>query len=493
MQNMTKDNEQSSSTQATNTEASPNNQQQTSEIYSTFTPRQRWLLVCIVSTAATFSGAASNIYFPALPTIAKDLDVSASLVNLTVTSYMIFQGLAPSIWGAVADVKGRRLAYICTFIVFLGACIGLANTPDYAALVVLRCLQSTGSASTISIGSGVIGDITTRVERGGYMGIFQAGLLVPVSVGPIIGGAMAQTLGWRSIFWFLTIYSGVFLIVIAVAFPETLRTIVGNGSRTPTNFFHRQPLALYQRHQQTVEKLSETPDVPRKHIDLLGPWKILFSKQAVLIMLFLAIYYAVWQTSITVMSTLFSRIYHLSETEIGLTFLANGVGSMVGTLATGKILDNDYRRAKAKYEAEGQEVQKEFPIERARLRLIPLIALLQCASVLVFGWTLQYSVHISVPIIATFVTGWTAVSIQSAIMTYLVDIFHDQSASASAALNIARCLMGAGGTAAANPLIEAVGVGASFSILTGVMIVGLAMLLMQSWVRKRTASEQTRT
>ena len=139
------------------------------EPYSTFTSRQKWLLVFLASVAATFSGFASNIYFPALPAIAGDLHVSVSLVNLTVTSYMIFQGIAPPIWGAISDVKGRRVAYICTFVVFLGACIGLANTQKYATLLVLRCLQSTGSASTIAIGSGVIGDLTARAERGGYM------------------------------------------------------------------------------------------------------------------------------------------------------------------------------------------------------------------------------------------------------------------------------------------------------------------------------------
>jgi MFS family permease len=467
-------------------EASMSNPAPTDQVYSTFTPRQKWLLVCIASIAATFSGAASNIYFPALPTIARDLDVSVTLVNLTVTSYMIFQGLAPSIWGAVADVKGRRLTYICTFIVFLGACIGLANTQNYATLIVLRCLQSTGSASTIAIGSGVIGDITTRAERGGYMGIFQAGLLVPVAAGPIIGGALAGSLGWRSVFWFLTIYSGVFLLILIAALPETLRSIVGNGSRRPHSLLQRQPLAQYQRYQVHPEKLHDEETGESKHIDFLGPFRILLSRQAVLIILFLSIYYAVWQMSITVMSTLFSHIYHLHETEIGLTFIANGVGSMIGTLVTGKILDIDYKRAKAKYvDEEGQTSQKDFPIERARLRLIPIWSLLQCGAILVFGWTLQYRVHISVPIISTFVTGWTAVSIQSTVMTYLVDIFHDKSASASAALNIARCLMGAGGTAAANPLIEAVGAGPCFSILTGVMALGLVMVGLQAWLRKK--------
>ena len=44
------------------------------------------------------------------------------------------------------------------------------------------------------------------------MGVFQSGLLVPVAVGPIIGGVIADKFGWRAIFWFLTIYSGVFLL-----------------------------------------------------------------------------------------------------------------------------------------------------------------------------------------------------------------------------------------------------------------------------------------
>ena len=177
------------------------------EPYSIFDRRQKVLIVLVVSTAATckyisvsyrihrfdtftVSGFASNIYFPAIPIIARDLNVSVEFVNLTITSYLVFQGIAPSLWGPVSDVRGRRLAYCCTFAVFFGACIGLAESKNYATLIVLRCLQSTGSASTIAIGSGVIGDITTRDDRGGYMGVFQAGLLVPVAIGPIIGGGL---------------------------------------------------------------------------------------------------------------------------------------------------------------------------------------------------------------------------------------------------------------------------------------------------------------
>lgn len=437
----------------------------------------------------TVSGFASNIYFPALPAIARDLDVSVELINLTVTSYLIFQGIAPSFWGPLSDVKGRRIAYCCTFLVFLGACIGLAETKNYATLIVLRCLQSTGSASTIAIGSGVIGDITTRAERGGFMGIFQAGLLAPVAIGPVIGGALAGSLGWRAIFWFLTIYSGVFLIFLVLLLPETLRSIVANGGQIPSSLIARHPLVAYQK----TTKVKWSPEgglahpAEVKHVDLTGPLRILVRKHAAPIIIFLAVYYAVWQMSITAMSSLFEEGYGLGQTQIGLTFIANGVGSIIGTLITGKILDMDYRRVKGSYEIRSTQTDvdppvsspsDDFPLEKARLRLVPIFSFIQCLSVLLFGWTIQYpeQVHIAVPIISTFITGWTAVSTQSIIMTYLVDVFSDRSAAASASLNLARCLFAAGGTSFVMPMVNRIGVGPAFTVCVafqGVAFIGV--------------------
>ncbi|RSL64732.1 hypothetical protein CEP54_004585 [Fusarium duplospermum] len=467
-----------------NTHNSPSGESTPEQPYSIFDKRQKALIVLIVSVAATFSGFASNIYFPALPTIAHDFDTSIELINLTVTSYLIFQGIAPSFWGPISDVKGRRVAYCCTFIFFLGACIGLAEAKNYATLLVLRCLQSTGSASTIAIGSGVIGDITTRSERGGLMGIFQAGLLMPVAVGPVIGGLLAGSLGWRSIFWFLAIYSGVFLVFLALLLPETLRAIVGNGSQTPSNPLTKFPLTVYQRTTKThCDRVPQEP-AARKHIDITGPIRILVSKHAAPIIFFLAIYYAVWQMSITAMSTLFETKYGLGETEVGLTFIANGVGSIIGTLITGKILDIDYRCVKAQHDSSVTDPEanhSEFPLEKSRLRLVPLFSILQCLSIILLGWTIHYphKVHIAVPITSTFITGWTAVSTQSVVMTYLVDVFHDRSAAASASLNLARCLFAVGGTSFVMPMINGIGVGPAFTVCVAVQVVGLLSLGIQ--------------
>jgi MFS family permease len=465
--------------------------------YSIFTPKQKALIVTIVSIASTFSAFASNIYFPAIPAIARDLSVTAELINLTVTSYMILQGLAPSIWGAVADVHGRRVTYIFTFIIFIGACVGLAETRHYYQLVIIRCLQSTGSASTIAIGAGVVGDITTRAERGGYMGIYQAGLLAPLSVGPILGGIFSQKLGWRAIFWFLTIYAGLFFVTLILVLPETLRSMVGNGS-IPAKGLSNSLLAYIQlrRHPQTepqtLQRSISTSSVGKRlSVDFLGPLKIIFSIEVSFVILFLAIYYSVWQMTVTAMSTLFSSTYGLSELHIGLTYIANGVACVAGTLTTGKFLDFDYDRFKKSFKGKAED----FPLERVRLRTLWLWAGIQIASVLVFGWTLEYHVHISVPIICTFCLGWSATSIIGIITTFMVDIFPKKGASATAALNLARCLMGAGGTAVVLPIANKIGVGWTFTLWAGVMLgaLGLIVLQMAKGQKWRQRRERERT
>ncbi|CAK7229156.1 hypothetical protein SBRCBS47491_007152 [Sporothrix bragantina] len=463
-----------------------------SEPYSIFDNRQRALIVFLASVAATFSGFASNIYFPALPTLATDFNVSSELINLTVTTYLLLQGLAPSLWGPISDARGRRVAYIGTFCIFLGACIGLALARNYATLIVLRGLQSAGSASTIAVGSGVVGDVTTRANRGGLMAMFQAGLLVPVAVGPIIGGALAgSSLGWRSIFWFLAIYSGVFLVFLIFMLPETLRALVGNGGRDPSTLgpVARYPLRLYQKYTKIQWTPTTTGTAPPKNsggrdkkIDVLAPLGILASKQSGPIVAFLAIYYAGWQMCITAMSTLFESEYGLTETQIGLSFIANGVGSIVGTLVTGKLLDMDYRRVtQARSIGSSLSSSSSVSLEKARLRLLPIFAVLQCGSLLMFGWTIDCHVHIAVPIISTFVTGWTAITNQSAISTYLVDVFNanNRAAASGASINLARCLCAAGGTTFIMPLINRIGTGPAFTVCAGIQVVALTGLAVQ--------------
>ena len=121
-------------------------------------------------------------------------------------------------------MAGRRPAYAICFVIYIAANVALALQNSYAALFVLRCLQSSGSSATICLSSGVVSDIATAAERGKYMGFVTVGALLGPSIGPVIGGVLAEFLGWRAIFWFLAIFALAFFVVFAVFFPETGRS-----------------------------------------------------------------------------------------------------------------------------------------------------------------------------------------------------------------------------------------------------------------------------
>ena len=93
--------------------------------YTVFTASQKRFIVFMASWAGFFSPVSSQIYFPALNTLAKDLHVSNSLINLTLTSYM------------VCSPKGTD---ICMEILYLG---DLANSPNRSSRVYLRCSSET--------------------------------------------------------------------------------------------------------------------------------------------------------------------------------------------------------------------------------------------------------------------------------------------------------------------------------------------------------------
>lgn len=114
--------------------------------YTVFTKGQRAWITLLASTAAMVSPMSSYIYYPAIVAVASDMRVSVSLVNLTITSYLIVAGIAPSIMGDLADQGGRKPVYVVMWTLYIAANVGIALQTSYPALLVLRMLQSAGSS-----------------------------------------------------------------------------------------------------------------------------------------------------------------------------------------------------------------------------------------------------------------------------------------------------------------------------------------------------------
>ncbi|KAK5662616.1 hypothetical protein OQA88_8530 [Cercophora sp. LCS_1] len=143
--------------------------------YSVFTKQQKLWISMSASFSAMFSTMSSYIYYPALVPVARDLGVSVALVNLSVTTYLIVAAIAPAFMGDMADQAGRRPIFLLLFVLMISANTGIALQTSYAALLVLRMLQSagpSGNENPTAISHGVIADITESKDRGGFVGVF---------------------------------------------------------------------------------------------------------------------------------------------------------------------------------------------------------------------------------------------------------------------------------------------------------------------------------
>ena len=464
-----------------------------SRLYTSFSTRQKVIIVFVATIGGSFSPFTTNIYFPAIDIISHALDVSISDIGLTITTYMIFQGVSPSFTSAIADDYGRRPAYILGFIVYMAANLGLALNNSYAGLLVLRCLQSAGSSGLVTLMQGTICDVVTSAERGKYIAISSlAGVLAP-SVAPIVGGALAQHLGWHSVFWFLLVFGAVYFVPMALFFPETCRAVVGDGTLEPpkwnrclTDISRRKRKGQEEeidegRAYAEQEKQKATKSTGRKW-DIFGPLLICLDPETAIILFSLSVIYSGFYVVSTTLTVQFHNIYGLSSTVQGLLFIPQAVGTICATLTNSRTVDWNFKRHALKA---GLEVDRrkqgemlKMPVERARLEVGFPFLISGAIFIIIYGWLLEAQVHIAGPIIVLGLIGYTVLAGFNPMSVLIIDLHRSRAATASAATNLTRCLLGAGASAVANPMIEAMGNGWTFTLVGLVELAVLPILIL---------------
>ncbi|KAI0159284.1 major facilitator superfamily transporter [Pestalotiopsis sp. NC0098] len=485
-------------------------EENTAPKYSVFTTWEKRCIVLGAAMAAFFSPLTAQIYLPALNLLAKDFNITEAQANLTVTTYMIFQGITPMFIGSFADSTGRRPAYLICFVIYIAANIGCALAPNYVALLILRMLQSAGSSTTVALCQAVVADIVTSAERGQYVGFVTVPIILAPSLGPVIGGLLAQFLGWRWIFWFLTILAGACLVLYALFMPETCRSVVGDGSIRPHPFFRTfwqligdayakwkakrsgDDLALQKITTQTSQRRKLTMKKPNP----LRSLKILFELEMFLLLMYSSLVFAGFYAIATSMPSQFADLYGFDELKVGLMYLPMGGGSVVAAIIMGKFVNWNYRRHCKKlgipFEQSRQQDLSDFPIERARLEIgIPLLLL--CSVVLLaWGFALQYRANLAVPCVLLFLIGVGMIGFSNTVNTLIVDVNPGNAGAATASNNLTRCLVGAAASAVIEPMIKGIGSGWAFFILGALQLVlaPVLFLIMKNGIKWRKSKEE---
>lgn len=469
-----------------------------SDSFSAFSHSTKVFIVILASTSAFMSPFAINIYMPAVPNITRDLNITYGETLVSVTMYMTFQGLSPSIWGPLSDTYGRRPILICTFLVFLIANLGLSFAKVYWVLLVLRMLQACGASSAIAIGAGCISDVSREKERGTYMGYFQCGTLIGPAIGPVVGGLMSQTWHWHAVFFFLSAFGGAYMTFLILLLPESLRALVGDGSKTPVSIWRTIiPLHLNKQTSKTIEDGTSESEMmvmpPRLHFRSLGlekPWCMYGQPDIAMMIAAYAIPFGAFTVMSTTLSSQLNENYGYTDVYMGLCYLPIGIGSAVGSICSGAVLDWEYARAKAKH---GLNINLHY----VRMHNLPHFNFAFSVLLIANGWCLDKKVHIAAPMILQFFASFMAIMYYNSINTVLVDMYPSRAASVIAALNIGRCLFGAVCVAVVQYISDAIGYGWTliiFGLMSFLPPTPLGWAVMRhgpKWRRERTNRAST--
>ncbi|KAL6232482.1 hypothetical protein BDW75DRAFT_247150 [Aspergillus navahoensis] len=179
-------------------------------------PKKRWrfaIIFCTLCVTAFLSALDTSIISTALPTIAADLN-SETLYVWTINSYLLASTAVQPLFGQAANIFGRRsltLLSVALFALGSGVAGGASNT---AMLIAGRTVQGVGGGGINTMVEIVVCDLVSLRERGKYVGLIGSMWAIGSVVGPILGGALAQHVSWRWIFYINLPLAGVALALL---------------------------------------------------------------------------------------------------------------------------------------------------------------------------------------------------------------------------------------------------------------------------------------
>ena len=308
-----------------------------------------------------------------------------------------------------------------------------------ATLIVLRFFAGFCGSACLALGGGVIADMIAPDQRGKATAIWSIGPLMGPVIGPICGGFMSQRIGWRWIFYVLTIASGFVTVGVFIFLNET----------NPVVILGRKAAKLRKETGNHRLRSALESNVTGRQLLMLSlkrPFKLLFISPIVLsLSILMGINYAYLYLCFTTFPLVFQEVYHFSEGISGLAYLGLGTGSMVGLAIIGKYSDKIVVKMTEKHGVRKPEYR--LPLMICAHALIPI-------GLLWYGWSADKHVHWYnltetflidriVPIIGSGFFSAGVLGTFMPISTYLIDCYQLYAASALAANTVLRSLMGA--------------------------------------------------
>lgn len=176
-----------------------------------------WGLALLAASPAL----STDMYLPAMPGIAADLDTTTPLVQLTLSAFMAGMAIGQLIIGPISDQLGRKGLLIGGAVAALIASVLCAVAPSISVLIAARILQGLGGGACVVISRAIVPDLARGKKAAQAFALLMIIQGVAPVAAPLFGGVLVEHVGWRGIFWTLALINVAQLMVVIFGIRES--------------------------------------------------------------------------------------------------------------------------------------------------------------------------------------------------------------------------------------------------------------------------------
>ncbi|PBK67153.1 MFS general substrate transporter [Armillaria solidipes] len=398
-----------------------------------WSPVWRWYLTLVSALAVISVAFASAVITGDFEGIEEEFQVGEVVTALSVSLMVCGFGLGPLVISPLSELYGRRPLWVIPTFLYLIFNIPCALAKNIQTLLICRFFCGIFASGPLTLAGSTISDIWDNNERGFAIALFAAAPYGGAALGPLVGGFIGVTVGWRWILWVNMIFAGV-VFLFCLTIPETFA-----------------PVLLQKRAAKLRSKTGRDDIVTEQEIfrtsfadlitdTLVRPFGMLVTEPILLLMsLFIALIYGLLYAFFFSFPVVFGEDYGYNNGITGLMFCSVFIGLGIALCIT-PLLEKSYLK---QAEKKGGRADPEDRLLGSMIGA-PFVPI----ALFIFGWTSPPAVmpgggNWVGPASAGIPFGFGMVVIYFSANAYLIDAFPNYVASALAAKTVVRSGAGA--------------------------------------------------
>ncbi len=206
-----------------------------------YRPKSYGLFLVFIAIIGAFSSLVNDMYLPTIPAMMRQFHTTPSMTQMGLSMAMLGMGIGSVLWGSLSDHFGRKPILIMLLIFVVSTGVALLS-PDITFFVAVRLVQGFGAGGAMVLSTSIPADVFAGRQLGKLMGIVGAINGIAPAAGPLLGGFLADRVGWR----------GIFVVLLAIGIGMTIWTTRTNETLPPARRIAARRLSDYVKAYRTM-------------------------------------------------------------------------------------------------------------------------------------------------------------------------------------------------------------------------------------------------